>query len=367
MKIKKIGALLLFTLLTAQALIAEPMPVRIKDIGKIIEARDNQLLGYGLVVGLKNTGDSKSSAITQIAMRNLLSKLGIASGEKDSNIRNVASVIVTATLPPFIKKGQKIPVTVSSLADSTSLAGGTLIITPLRGPDLQIYAVAQGPVLIGGISEKTDNYRVYKNQTTVGTIPEGGIVETEVPVTFIDQQNITIVLNDSNFITVSRATQAIQDNGFSGAKAIDANTIKIPLSDLSSSDLISTIAKLENISVIPDGSAKIIIDSKSGTVVIGEMVRLFPVAITHGAISIKISETATVGGPAFGAGAGNAPAPEPIQIEEIENKIVYLNPSATLSSLVNALNEIGASPQDLISIIQSLQKSGSLIAEIEII
>jgi flagellar P-ring protein FlgI len=362
MKINKILCFLLLICLSS-SLFGQSMPVRLKDVGKIIESRENQLIGFGLVVGLRNSGDSKGSGFTQIALRNMLQKLGIPYNSSAYNSRNVAAVMVTSTLPSFVKRGQKISVTVSSVGDASSLTGGTLLLTPLKGSDLNVYAVAQGSVVVGGTSEHTANYKYYKNQTTVGTIPDGAIVETEVPVTFSDQHNITIVLNEPNFLTISRATTAIQEGGFLGAKAIDANTIKIPLSDLDSSDLVNTIAKIEDISLIPDTSAKVVINSRTGTVVIGEMVRLYPVALTHGNITIKISDEDTGGGV---GGEGGIPI-DPITVEESESKIIFLNPSASLSSLVNALNEIGATPKDLISIIEALKQSGSLIAKVEII
>ena len=354
--------LCLFSFVEAQSV----TPVRLKDIGKIIEARDNQLLGFGLVVGLRNTGDSKATGFTHVSLRNLLNKLGVSVGGIDFNSRNVAAVMVTATLPPFTKEGQRIPVTVSSLGDSSSLVGGTLLLTPLQGADMQIYAVAQGPVVVPGLNERSASARFMSNQTTVGMITDGAIVEAEVSVTFSDQHNITIVLNDSNFITVSRATLSIQQSGFPGAKAIDANTIKIPLSDLDSSDLVSTIARLEDVSIVPDASSKIIVNSRTGTVVIGEMVRLFPVALTHGGLSIRINDDSGGGG-GGGLRAAQEEGSNSIQIVENDTRLIYLNPNETLSSLVNALNEIGATPKDLISIIQALKESGALVAKVEII
>ncbi len=339
---------------------AQNRPVRLKDVGKIIEARDNQLMGFGLVVGLKNSGDTRSTGFTHLALRNLLGKMGVAAGI-DFNSRNVAAVMVTAKLPPFIKKGQRIPVTVSALGDSTSLVGGTLLTTPLQGVDMQTYAIAQGGVLVSGVNELSISSQLKKGQSTVGSIIDGAIVEAEVPVTFSDQHNITIVMNESNFITVSRATQAIQENGFSGAKALDANTIKIPLTDLNSSDLVRTIAIIENILLVPDASAKIVINAKTGTIVIGEMVRLFPVALTHGGLSIRINDDQGGFGQVQGA------AGETISLEQEQSQLLYLNPVDTLSSLVNALNQIGATPKDLISIIEALKESGSLIADIEVI
>ena len=340
---------------------SETYPVRLKDIAKIIEARDNQLLGYGIVVGLRNTGDSRSFVLANQALRNMLSKMGVNLGA-GFNSRNIASVMVTATLEPFVKKGQRIQVVVSSLGDSTNLSGGTLLFTPLMGADLETYAVAQGTVLVGGFKEQSSSTQVIRNHTTVGVVPGGAIVEREVPITFVDQHNITIVLNDSNFITVSRAVDSIRETGYPGAQAIDANTIKIPLSDLQSADLVTTIAKLEDIKLKPDASAKIVIDSRSGTVVIGEMVRMFPVALTHGNISVRISENS--GGVNLANQEGGA---LDVDIEEGDSQIYYLNPSSTLTSLVNSLNELGVTPKDLISIIRVLKQSGALIANIEVI
>ena len=230
MKLRYVALILLF-LFVGQAT-AEPLPVRLKDIAKIIEQRDNQLLGFGLVVGLRNTGDTSNAGYTTAAFQNLLSKLGISTGGRSANSRNIAGVIVTTNLPPFAKKGQRISVVVSAVGDSSSLSGGTLLLTPLKGPDLNTYAVAQGPIVVGGVQAKSALSRVFQNQTTVGRIPQGAIIETEVPVTFSDQHNITIVLNEPNFMTATRAIEAIKNEGFEGVKALDAGTIKVPLTDL---------------------------------------------------------------------------------------------------------------------------------------
>ena len=349
-----------FSLLVFSPILAQQTgpSVRIKDIGNIIEERDNQLMGFGLVVGLRNTGDSKSTGFTHLALRNLLGKYGVSTSGANFDSRNTAAVMVTATLPPFIKKGQRVSVAVSALGDSTSLIGGTLLLTPMQGADLNTYAVAQGPIVVGAASASTATNRYDRNQSTVGLITNGAIVEADVPVTFSDQHNITIVLNDSNFITVSRATESIQKNGFPGARAVDANMIKIPLSDLNSSDLVRTIADIENIEVVPDSSSKIVINSRTGTVVIGEKVRLFPVALTHGGVTIQISEQ---------AGGLEAAAVDPIQVTEVPADLLFLNPAGTLTSLVNSLNSLGATPKDLISILQALREAKALIAHIEII
>ena len=354
---------LLTSKLSAQLTPLTAPSIRLKDMANIIEARDNQVIGYGLVVGLRNTGDSQNTGFTDASLANLLNKLGVPVGGKNFGSRNVASVMVTATLPAFVKRGQSIPVIVSALGDSLSLVGGQLLPTQLMGPDLKPYAIAQGSVIVGGIAESTAQASYQKNQTTVGRIPGGATVEVEVPVTFEDQHNLTIVLNDTNFITVSRASKAIVDAGFPGAKAIDANTIKIPLADLQSADLVETIAKLQDIQVVPDASSKIVINPRTGTIVIGEMVRLFPAALTHGNISVRIINETLAGG----ATVAGAEAVVPLSVEETPAKIVLLNPSTTLTGLVNALNEIGATPKDLISILQALKESGALVGQLELI
>jgi len=359
-------SILVTTLIWPFLLGAEPLPVRLKDVAKLIEARDNQLIGYGLVVGLRNTGDTRLTGFTDSALSSMLKRMGISPTGRDFSSRNVASVMVTATLPPYTRKGQRISVTVSSLGDASSLSGGTLVLTPLIGPDMNTYAVAQGNLVVAGQAEQSVQGRYTKNQPTSASIPNGAIVEEEVPVSMADMHHIVFVLNEPNFATATNAVQAIRASGYKNAVARDAAVIAIPNSDLPSGggDLVTEIATLQNITFVPDASAKVVIDSKSGTIVIGEMVRLAPVALTHGAISIRITDTPAVAG--LGEGAGNAD-PTGIRIDESSNRFVYLNPSSTLSSLVTALNEIGASPRDLVSIIQALKASGSLIAELEIL
>ena len=228
----------------------------------------------------------------------------------------------------------------------------------MMGPDMQIYAVAQGNIVVEGVNEISSTTKLYKNQSTVGSIPNGAIVETEIPVTFTDQHNITIVLDKPNFFTVSKAMKAIQEHGYKGAKAIDGNTIKIPLEDLTNLDLISAISDIENIEITPDASSRIVLNSKTGTIIIGEQVKLFPVAITHGGVSIKINNDS-------GGLFGNQE--DAITISESQKPLVYLEAADTLSNLVNSLNQIGVSPKELISIIQALKESGALVAELEIL
>jgi flagellar P-ring protein precursor FlgI len=343
--------------------VTSAVEVRLKDISKIVELRDNQLYGFGLVIGLQNSGDSKNTLFTNKALTNLLKKMGLPQ-DKDTYIsRNIASVMVTAILPPFVKKGQKIGVVVSSIGDAQSLAGGTLLMTPLTGVDQKTYALAQGPLIVGGLAESSTYSRMIKNQATVGRIPEGAIVEEEVAMTLSDENNITIVLNEPNFSTAAKAEIALLKAGFVNAKAIDANTIKVPLTK--KNGLVETVAKLENIYLTPDASNKVIINSKTGTVIIGEMVRLSPVAISQGNISIKILDEKEYND--YIGYYDPERERNPITIKEEKSRLVYLKPDSTLGSLVKALNQIGTTPKDLISIIQALKASGALIAEVEII
>ncbi|MDA1353872.1 MAG: flagellar basal body P-ring protein FlgI [bacterium] len=338
--------------------------VRVKDIASVLEARDNQLFGFGLVVGLRNTGDSRNTAFTKDALKNLLKKMGMPDPGDRFNSRNVASVMVTGTLPPYTKSGQRLDVNVSSLGDASSLSGGTLLLTPLQGPDFKTYAVAQGSVIVGGISGRSAKGSFLKNQTTVGRIPGGAILEVEVPISRTDFKNITLVLKKPNFITASRMAASLVDEGFEGTRAIDASTVKVPLKSVQQSTYVDAIALVEAVKVVPDSSAKVVINARSGTVVIGEKVRLFPVAITHGSVSVQIE------GPEAGMSEVAIQVPESdagIQVQEFSSKIVKLEPLPTLSSLVEALNEIGVSSKDMISILQALKESGALVADIEVI
>ena len=347
-----------------------PAQVRIKDIGKILEVRDNQLLGFGLVVGLRNTGDSKRSIFTNKALTNLLTRMGLSPDSNDLfQSRNVAGVMVTAKLPAYAKKGQAIGVTVSSIGDAISLSGGTLLVSELKGADMATYVVAQGSVIVGGVASKTNKVTLLRDSTTVGRIPDGGIVEKEVSVTLSDQHHITLVLNDANFITASRVADAINRAGFFGAMAMDASTIKVPLANLEDGSMVDLMARLESVSVRPDTLAKVVINARTGTIVIGEKVRLMPVALSHGGISIRIGQTRSKQhiGRVAKRPAIQKKTKTKINVAQSKGRVVELRPQATLSSLVRSLNRIGATPKDLISIIQALQASGALVAEVEVI
>ncbi|MDI6731487.1 MAG: flagellar basal body P-ring protein FlgI [Candidatus Margulisbacteria bacterium] len=346
---------------------AASLSARIKDIGHILEARDNQLMGFGLVVGLYNTGDKTATGFTQQALTNLLSRMGVVPQSVNFKSRNVAAVMVTATLPPFIKSGQKIDVNVASMGDATSLQGGTLLITPLHGVDDKIYAVAQGSLIVGVEPSSPIVPYIKQRQTNAGRIPGGALVEKEVPVNLGDKGVLTIVLNEPDFTTANRAVDSIRRSGLD-AVAKDAGTISIPLAG--EEDLISLIAKVENLTVIPEVVAKIVVNERTGTIVIGENVRIAPVAVSYAGIDVLIDDINLYS-------EGNATdvsmdensyrALSTAKIKRPQAKLRAIPAGASLSSLVKALNRIGASPKDLVAILQAMKRVGAIKAGIEVI
>lgn len=341
--------------------------VRIKDIAHILEARENQLMGFGLVVGLRNSGDKTQTGFSQQALTNLLSRMGVVPQTVDFKSRNVAAVMVTATLPPFVKPGQKLDVTVSSLGDATSLQGGTLLVTPLQGVDDQVYAVAQGNLVIGLEPTSPNVPYIRQRQSTVGRIPGGALVEKEVPVTIDGKGALTIVLNEPDFTTANRVVAVIRRGGLDGS-AKDAGTISIPVSD--GEDLVALISRVENFKVTPDSIAKIVVNERTGTIVIGENVVISPVAVSYGGIDVEIGEIAlySEGTPTDNyQDDGWYHARGLARTDRKEGKLKVVPASPNLSSLVRALNAVGASPKDLIAILQAMKKAGAIKAELEVI
>lgn len=366
MRINLLKSIILLFILIGVAEAVSP-PVRVKDIARVLEARENQLMGFGLVVGLKNTGDRTQTGFTQQALTNLLSRMGMVPQSVDFKSRNVAAVMVTATLPPFVKPGQKIDVTVSSVGDATSLQGGTLLITPLQGMDDQVYAVAQGNLVVGLDPSSPNVPYVERRQVTVGRIPNGAIVEKEVPVTMVGKGGLTIVLNEPDFTTANRLAAVIRAAGID-AFARDAGTVAVPVSG--GEDVVALLSRIENLKVTPDTVAKIVINERTGTIVIGENVVISPVAVSYGGIDVTIgdvslfSEGSVVEG---GQDESRYRAQTRARLKKEEGKLVAVAPAPTLASLVRALNAIGASPKDLIAILQAMKKAGAIKAELEII
>jgi flagellar P-ring protein precursor FlgI len=344
--------------------------VRIKDIADINGVRDNQLVGYGLVVGLDGTGDGKKSLFTVHTMVSMLEKMGISVNAADIAVSNVAAVMVTAELPPFAKSGGRIDVLVNSIGDAKNLQGGTLLMTPLKAANGQVYAVAQGPVNTGGFSAGGEGGTVQKNFPTVGRVIGGALVEREVALNLNSRKNLTLSLRQPDFTTVTRMTDAINALFYDRiASAQDAGTVqvKVPMSYLG--NIVGLVAMIEKLEVQPDITARVVINERTGTVVMGENVRIATIAIAHGNLSIVIKESPEVSQPLpFSKGGETVVTPNTdLSVEEGENQLVLMPTGASIGEVVNALNALGVSPRDLIAIFQAIKAAGALQADLEVI
>ncbi len=342
---------------------------RIKDLAGIDGVRDNQLVGYGIVVGLHNTGDK--TKFTGQSVRAMMSKLGVnLPPGKDPKAKNVAAVAISATLSAFAKPGQMIDVTVSAIGDAKSLRGGTLLMSPLKGADGKIYAVSQGNLVVGGLSAAgRDGSSLTVNNPTVGRIANGATVERSVPTPFADGNSIVFNLHNSDFTTASRVVKAI--NGLLGkgtAIASDARSIRVS-APLNVGQRVMFASMLENIEVSPDDApARVIINSRTGTVVINNKVRVQPVAVSHGSLIVTVEENPQISQPnALANGVTAVQAQTNITVEEEEQRMFVFNPGVSLNEIVQAVNDVGASPSDLVAILEALKSAGALRAELIII
>ena len=341
--------------------------VRLKNIASVKGVRDNQLVGYGVVVGLDGTGDGNKASFTTKGLANMLKNMGMPVNQADIKVSNVAGVIITATLPPFFKSGQTIDVTLSSLGDASSLQGGTLVTTPLKGLDGEVYAIAQGAVSIGGFAVQSNQNTVQKNHLTVARIPNGATVEREVAVNFSGKDQITFSLNSPDFTTVSRMVHAV-DTYLAGkyAVAVDGATVNVTVPEKYRQKEITLLADLENINITTDSLARVVIDERTGTVVMGSDVQIGELALSHGNLSVQISgnQRSVISGELLSeekAAMNNA------QGGENKGRLINLNPGVTLGELVRALNSVGVAPRDLIAIFQTIKAAGAMQAELEII
>lgn len=344
--------------------------VRIKDIADIKGVRENQLVGYGLVVGLDGTGDGKKSLFTVQSMATMLEKMGITVNASDIAVSNVAAVMVTAQLPPFAKPGGRIDVLVNSIGDAKNLQGGTLLMTPLKAANGHVYAVAQGPVNTGGFSAEGEAGSVQKNFPTVGRVIGGALVEREVNINLNSHRNLTLSLRRPDFTTVTRMADAINGLFYERvAFAQDAGTveIKVPMAYLG--NIVGLVAMIEKLDVEPDITAKVIINERTGTVVMGDKVRINTIAIAHGNLSIVIKESAQVSQPPpFSERGETVVTPQSnVNVEEGESQVVLMPSGANIGDVVSALNALGVSPRDLIAIFQAIKAAGALQAELEVI
>lgn len=343
--------------------------VRIKDLANIKGVRSNQLVGYGLVVGLDGTGDGKKAIFTVQSMVSMLDKMGITVSADDIKVKNVAAVMVTADLPPFSKAGAKIDALVSSIGDAQNLQGGNLLLTPLRAGNGLVYAVAQGPVNTGGFSAGGGGATVQKNFPTVGRLLGGAIVERDVETDFNDRGSLTIGIDQPDFTTALRVTEAINSLFYEQiAKAEDAGTIHVQVPPAYFGNLVELIAMIEKLEVVPDIMARVVINERTGTVVMGENVRISTIAIAHGNLSIVVKDNYQVSQPApLGQGQTVVTPDTQLAVREGGNQLVLMPGGASIGEVVKALNALGVSPRDLIAIFQAIKAAGALQADLEVI
>jgi flagellar P-ring protein FlgI len=344
---------------------------RIKDIANIRGVRQNQLFGYGLVVGLDGSGDGNKSVFTVQSLSSMLEKMGVTIDPDDVKVKNVAAVMITADLPPFARTGSRIDVLVNSIGDAKNLQGGTLLLTPLKGADGKVYAVAQGPVSTGGFSYgKGTGTGVQKNFPTVANIVGGALIEREIANNFNERELLTLALHAPDFTTATRMAQAI--NAAFGdvlAHAPDAGTIEVKVPDLYRGRSVELVALIENIGVTPDIVSKIIINERTGTVIMGENVRIATIAIAHGNLSIQVNRQDNVSQPLpFSRGGQTVVTSDrDMVVQEGRNPLFLVESGVSIGEVVRALNALGVSPRDLIAIFQALKAAGALQAELQII
>ncbi len=365
------------TLALAQKTKAAPMTAgtagstRIKDIVDIEGVRDNMLVGYGLVVGLNGTGDSlNNSPFTQQSLIGMLERMGVNVRDEKLNTKNIAAVMVTGTLPPFTNQGSRIDVSISALGDAKSLQGGTLLVTPLLGADSQVYAVAQGSVAIAGFSAKGDAGSVTQNIPTGGRIAAGAIVEREIPFTLAGMTTTRLALRNPDFTTARRVASAINGHlKFNAASADNAASVTLNVPPGYNAGIVNLITDIEQLRVSPDQMARVVIDERSGVIVMGKDVRISTVALAQGNLTIRITETPQVSQPnAFSEEGETVVVPRTeVQVDKDEdNKIAVLQSGVSLQTLVASLNALGVGPRDIITILQSIKAAGALQAEIEV-
>ncbi len=339
---------------------------RIKDLVDFQGVRGNDLVGYGLVVGLNGTGDSlRNAPFTEEALANVLERLGVNVQGENFRPRNVAAVLVTAALPPFARAGSRIDVTVSAIGDAKSLLGGALVMTPLNAADGKIYAVAQGPLLAGGEAFEGNASTLTKGVPTAGVIPNGGRVEREVEFDLAQLQTVRLALRNPDFTTANRIQYRI--NQFLGqplAAALDPGTIDLQVPDAQRRQIAGFIASIESLEVLPDQPAKVVVDQRSGTIVMGADVRISTVAVSQGNLTVRITETPQVSQPnPFAAGETITVPRTDIQVDHGNNRMALVEGGANLAELVAGLNALGVGPRDMIDILSAIKSAGALHAE----
>jgi len=344
---------------------------RIKDIVDFEGVRENMLVGYGLTVGLNGTGDTLGNGhFTKQSLLAMLNRLGVKPTESGLTSKNVAAVMVTAVLPPFARQGSRIDVTVSALGDAESLLGGTLLVTPLLGADGEVYSVAQGQLAVGGFKSSGNAETVTKGVPTSGRIASGGIIERELGFEFGNKKIVNLSLRNPDFTTARRVAQAV--NAFLGTSAAapsDPSTVRIKIPDSYRDNVVNLYTDIEQLRIEPDQLARVVIDEKSGIIVMGENVRISTVAIAQGSLTIRITETAQVSqpGPFAEVGTTTTVNRTDVQVDEGKDKrLAVFQSGVSLQEMVNGLNALGIGPRDMITILQAVKTAGALQAEIEV-
>ena len=344
---------------------------RIKDLASIEGVRENQLIGYGLVVGLAGTGDRRQTVFSAQSLTNLLERMGVSVPPTAIRVNNVAAVMVTATLPPFAQPGTKLDVTAAAIGDASNLQGGLLLLTSLRGADGQVYAVAQGPVVTGGFVAGRGGTSQTVNHPTVGRVPNGALVERAAP-SVVPTGQIRLQLKRSDFTTSARIAEAV-NRKFAAlarplAQAENSAVIRVEIPPDWRANPAAFVAEIENLAVETDRQARVVVNERTGTIVMGKEVRILPVAILHGNLSVEIQTSYAVAQPApLSQGTTQVVPQVGVGVKEEKTRNVVLQEGATVEDLVRALASIGATARDVIAILQSLQSAGALEAELEVL
>ncbi len=344
---------------------------RLKQLASVEGVRENQLIGYGLVVGLAGTGDRRQTVFSAQSLTNLLERMGLAVPPTAIQVKNTAAVMITGSLPPFAQPGTRVDVTVGAIGDASSLQGGLLLLTGLRAPDGQVYAVAQGPVVTGGFVAGQSGTKQVLNHPTVGRVPNGAIVERGGPAVAIEGR-VKLQLRNADFTTASRIASALNRSlapqGAPLARAENAGLVEVAIPPEYASRVTDFIARLEAVTVEADHLAKVVINERTGTIVIGKEVKILPVAVMHGSLTVEIQTSFTVSQPPIYSSGKTAVVPEVgVGVREEKARNVILKDGVTVEELVRALAAIGSTARDIIAILQNLRSAGALEAEIEVI
>ncbi|MDH3252799.1 MAG: flagellar basal body P-ring protein FlgI [Ignavibacteria bacterium] len=366
---KKLGAVIVL-LLSGAVIVPAPGATRIKDIAYVQGIRGEQLIGYGLVAGLNGSGDTQRSTFTVQSVSSMLKRFGITVPQADLRMRNVAAVMVTATVPAFAKEGSYLDITVSSLGDATSLQGGTLLLTPLSAVDGTVFATAQGSVSVGGVSVRQGGNEIRRNHTAAGRVPGGAILEKGIVSAVGQDSTINVILTQADWTTAKRVAEAV-NNRFQQnvAEAFDASTVTltIPPDFRGSGKLVEFVSTVELEEIAPDVVAKVIVNERTGTVVVGGNVSILPVAISHGGLNIEIQSTPLISQPApFSQGQTVTTQLTTVYASADSTTVIPLEGAATVQDVARALNSLRVTPRDIIAIFQALKESGALKAELVI-